>query len=143
MKQLYLIDPYLEYDDFKGTNKGWDTKTQRDFDFFYEKARRRLSVYDFNSSVTFIRQKSCDAAAKIPDDLDFVYIDGNHNYDYVKRDLELYYPKLNAGGVVGGDNFESIFPGVAKAVIEFTEKHGLKIYGARSDQSYEWWVVKE
>lgn len=44
---------------------------------------------------------------------------------------------------MGGDNFESIFPGVARAVIEFANKRKLRIHGARSEASYEWWVIKK
>lgn len=43
---------------------------------------------------------------------------GNHDYEFVKKDIELYYPKLKKGGVLGGDNFDSI-------------------------ASYEWWVIKK
>ena len=72
-----------------------------------------------------------------------MYLDGNHEYEFVKRDIELYYPKVKQGGVLGGDNFDPIFPSVARAVLEFTEKHNLKIYGGRSKLSYEWWVIKD
>ena len=43
-----------------------------------------------------------DAVDDIPEKLDFVYIDGNHAYEYVKKDIGLYYPKLKKGGVIGG-----------------------------------------
>ena len=65
-----------------------------------------------SDKIQFIKLTSEQAirlSCLIPNDLDFVYIDGNHDYDYVKKDLELYYPKLKGGGVLGGDNFEVEF----------------------------------
>jgi predicted O-methyltransferase YrrM len=39
---------------------------------------------------------------------DAVFIDGNHSYEYVKKDLENYYPKVKIGGIVAlhDANFE-------------------------------------
>lgn len=37
--------------------------------------------------------------------LDFVYIDGNHAYDYVKQDMELWWPKLKVGGLFAGHDY--------------------------------------
>ena len=31
---------------------------------------------------------------------DAVFIDGNHSYEYVKKDLENYWPKVKSGGIV-------------------------------------------
>lgn len=139
IKKLFLIDPYLEYQEYKG-NVGWTKINQSDFNKFLIVAKRKLKA--FKDKSIFIREKSEDAIGRLPNNLDFVYIDGNHEYKFVKRDIELYYPKLKRGGVLGGDNFDPIFPGVARAVLEFSDKYNLKIHGARSDVSYEWWVIK-
>lgn len=37
--------------------------------------------------------------------LDFVYIDGNHAYDYVKQDIEMWWPKLKPGGLLMGHDY--------------------------------------
>ena len=37
--------------------------------------------------------------------LDFVYIDANHAYDYVKEDIELWYPKVKKGGILMGHDY--------------------------------------
>ncbi len=53
---------------------------------------------------------------------DWVYVDGNHLYEYVKQDLELFYPKLKPGGVLAGDDYgiEGWWQdGVTRAVAEF------------------------
>jgi len=37
--------------------------------------------------------------------LDFIYIDANHAYDFVKEDLNLWFPKLKKGGVFSGHDY--------------------------------------
>ena len=79
----------------------------------------------------------------IPRYNDFVYIDGNHSYDFVKKDIELYYPRVREGGVFGGHDFHAMADkdyGVARAVLEFVDKEGLQLFGKRS---MDWWVIKK
>jgi len=45
------------------------------------------------------------------------------------KDIELYYPKLIKGGVIGGRDFNC--PDIARAIIEYAVKHNLKV-----DRSY-------
>ena len=136
MKRLYLIDPYSlsEYPEYKPSD-------QPQFDKVRDTAFELLSQY--KNRVEFIIKPSRDAVDDVPDNLDFIYIDGNHEYIEVRADLENYYPKVKKGGIFGGDNFESECPGVAGAVWEFAVKHNLDILGARSPLSYEWWVIKK
>ena len=37
--------------------------------------------------------------------LDFIYIDANHAYDFVVKDIELWFPKLKKGGVFAGHDY--------------------------------------
>lgn len=137
IETLYLIDPYLKYEEY--TEKWIPDHSQSDFDNDYLIAKKRLQKH--SGKIQFIKLTSEQAirlSCLIPNDLDFVYIDGNHDYDYVKKDLELYYPKLKGGGVLGGDNFEVEFHGVPRAVLEFVDAKNLKLYGLDKD----WWMVK-
>lgn len=136
MKKLYLVDPYryFVYPTYPASYR---------HEFKKAKAKATELLLPYKDRASFIFEKSEDAAEHITDNLDFVYIDGNHEYKYVKKDLELYYPKVKTGGIFGGDNFESEFPDVCRAVLEFTDKHSLKIHGARTRLSFEWWVIKK
>ena len=40
--------------------------------------------------------------------LDFAYIDANHAYDFVKQDIELWWPKVKKGGWLCGHDFLKI-----------------------------------
>ena len=138
IKKLYLVDPYLEYDGYKNS-PGWEKRVQNDFNNFYKIAAAKMAPFKRNAE--FIRKKSEDAVTDIHDELDFVYIDGNHDYEFVKKDIELYYPLIKQGGVISGDNLG--MPGVQRAVIEFVEKQDLEIHGAGWAQGYEWLAVKK
>lgn len=107
-----------------------------DWEKCYEIAKDNLK--NFNDKIIFIRKKSEDAFDDIPDGIDFIYIDGDHRYDCVRKEIELYFPKLKKGGIIAGDDFNAEYNGVAKAVLEFSSKNNLKIKGI----GQHWWVVK-
>jgi hypothetical protein len=129
LKTLYLIDPYLPYEDGDGT-----TRDCGDNDFSI--AKRDLNK--FSSRCIFIRKTSLDAIKDLPDNLDFVYIDANHNYKYVKVDIEAYYKKICVGGVLGGHDFYEQYQGVIFAVTDFAREHNLRLF----IDSPDWWVIK-
>ena len=128
IKKLYLIDPYLPVEYNSGLKFDW-SKHKRT-------AIRRLAEYE--DKIKFIFKSDIDAVDDVPNDLDFVYVDGNHDYKYVKRDIELYYSKVKVGGIFGGHDFSTSSLGCCRAVIEFTKKEKLKLYG----KEWDWWVIK-
>ena len=120
----------------------------------YKKAEdeclERLRPYN----ATIIKKYSVEAAREIPDDsLDFVYIDGAHDYDNVKADLKAWAPKVRVGGIISGDDFYD-FPsgkgGVMRAVTEFTSHHHYDLQltawdidnPTRDDRQPAFWFVK-
>jgi len=44
--------------------------------------------------------KSLEQVKQITPELDFLFIDGNHMYEYVKKDYEMYSPLVRKGGLV-------------------------------------------
>ena len=49
----------------------------------------------------------------------FVFIDAKHEYEFVKRDIEAWLPKVKPGGTIAGHDFKAQdWPGVVKAVEE-------------------------
>ena len=68
--------------------------------------------------------------------IDMVYIDANHNYDSVKRDLGLWGPKVKQGGFICGHDYCQTFDGVIKAVDEYVANHNLTVYKTYTDTSY-------
>lgn len=97
IKKLFCVDPYISYDAYI------DLMNNLDLSQVFATAQQRLAPY--GSRHEFTRQTSVDAAtAHANDSLDFVYIDGNHSYNYVLADLEAWWPKVKAGGMLIGDD---------------------------------------
>lgn len=117
---LYLIDNY---------QVSWSSSEIKD------DTVKRLSRY--NSRLTWLFEESGTAAKHIKDDsLDFVFVDGCHNYEVVKSDIELYLSKIKSGGLIAGHDYHGLYPGVVKAVNEIFSKQ-VKTSGKRSRI---WWV---
>ncbi|MEX0921053.1 MAG: class I SAM-dependent methyltransferase [Candidatus Pacearchaeota archaeon] len=127
IKTLYLIDPWNKYSKYK------DNKI---FDNALKVTRKRLKKYQ--SKIKIIRKASDEAIKDIPNNIDFIYIDGNHKYKHVKQDIENYYKKLRKGGILAGHDI-SWFPGVAKAFCEFIVKYKLDPIIRHMD----WMVIKK
>ena len=50
--------------------------------------------------------------------IDFCFIDANHTYEFVKKDIEAFLPKMKPGGVMAGHDYNMSHPGVIRAVNE-------------------------
>ena len=131
LKKLYLIDPYTSYVDGDTDSTVIDSSLLK---ICYEKTKK---IFDKFNNVVFIIDYSYNVVNQIPI-LDFVYIDGNHNYNDVKRDINLYWQKVKNGGMLGGHDFEGRYQGVVWAVTEFAREKHLKLYSNFRD----WWFIK-
>ena len=74
---------------------------------------------------------------------DFVFVDGDHTYGAVKRDIELWWPLVNAGGLLCGHDIDHPRDlrgvwGVRRAVEEHAAACGLP-FDVRGSC---WWMVK-
>lgn len=138
IKKLYLVDPYLRYKDYSSIKDGqWvNDFAQNKYDNMFNIAKNKVKQY--GDKVEFVKELSENATDKIPNNLDFVYIDGNHKYEYVLKDIELYYPKVRTGGVLGGHDWHAGMD-IWKAVNTFTSKYDLDVDGRFDD----WWVIKK
>jgi hypothetical protein len=66
-----------------------------------------------------LRLSSIQAAAGFPDKLfDLVYVDADHEYASVREDLVAWKPKVRPGGLIGGHDYRTTWPGVDRAVEE-------------------------
>jgi len=68
-----------------------------------------LKMFVDNPSVEVLKADIADAASRFPDEsFDIIYLDGNHTYEFVLRDLYTWFPKLKKGGLfICNDFFES------------------------------------
>ena len=64
-----------------------------------------------------------DDAVDLFDDLslDFVYVDGEHSYEAVSKDISDWWPKISPGGVLAGHDYNDDNPGSIRAVDEHAQ----------------------
>jgi len=106
--KLYCVDPYKHFD-ADGYKDGMNTLSQNEFDKKYEKTKDRFKR--FGDRVEFLRMTSKEAVKRFEDlSIEYIYVDGNHDYPYVEEDIRLWYPKVKKGGYLCGDDVYSQDP---------------------------------
>ena len=109
---LTCVDPYSTYS-ARGSQKKQDSN--------YEKALAALKPYN----AEIIRECSLDVVDSFEDDeLDFVYIDGDHTFDPVMQDLIRWAPKVQENGLIMLHDY-CVFThaGIIEAVNAYTTCH--------------------
>ena len=89
-----------------------------------------------NSNIRLYRQFTDEAAKNFPDEyFDLIYIDADHSYEGVKKDLEAWWPKVKKGRFFTGDDYShqhapvnGLKFEVIKAVDEFALRVGLPVH---------------
>ena len=110
----------ITIDPFSTQIGGWPS--YKDMDLAYNIFNERLEKYKKNN-VTLYRQLSKEAVKSFPNQsISVIYIDGEHSYQAVKNDIEMFMPKMIKGGFVTGHDYCRKFQGVVDAV---NEKFGL------------------
>ncbi len=126
--KLHLIDPWQFQNEFPDRMYGGDiAKNQMDMDLIYEDVRNRFNNYQ---NVMIHRGKSEEVLQEFEDAyFDWIYIDGNHYYEYVLKDLQISLLKVKPGGIIAGDDYrwgeKEGFP-VKRAVQDFIEENNLE-----------------
>jgi hypothetical protein len=131
--ELICVDPWSAY------NRRSQEKSER----IYAKFQKKLKGYN----VKPMRMTSMEAAPLIEDQsLDFVYIDGLHEFDSVMRDIIYWARKVKFGGIVAGHDYFAFYQGgVVPAVNAYTRAHNINDwYLTTADQYPSWfWVNKK
>lgn len=94
----------------------------------------QLKVASEDKRVVFLRGSSVDMALKVPDrSLVLVYIDADHSYEAVKKDIRAWLPKLVPGGFMAFHDYENQNYGVKQAVDEFCDRR-IKVHRIPEDK---------
>jgi hypothetical protein len=159
---LYLVDPWTMQD----PQEYEDITNSEDHESNLYTCATNLSKYE--SRYTIVRKKSSLAANDFENEsLDFVYIDANHKYSFVKADIEAWFPKVRTGGIVSGhdyfnewDDITDIAPngidryvfnvdgiklatfGVNPAVNEFCAQNNYNLQTTRYEWFGSWYFIK-
>lgn len=84
--KIYSIDPFLTSKDEPNGK--------------YETFVCNLKENKLYDKVTHIKEKSQTAGKTFDKDIEFLFIDGFHQYYAVKQDFDLFYPKIIEGGYI-------------------------------------------
>lgn len=93
-------------------------KPQKLHDTCYKQTLARVAFA--GKRAVIYREYSETVAKKIPDhSLYFAFLDGDHSYEGLSLDIDLWLPKIKPGGFLSGHDYQHPkLPGVKKAVDE-------------------------
>jgi hypothetical protein len=114
---LYLIDPWQLTQDYNQSGTPISRK-QKHYEIAYHHV---LSLFQGDPKTTLLRMSSQKALPYLPNDLDLVFIDANHEYLQVRKDILSWLPKVRSGGLLSGHDYDQTIPmfsGVKQAVDE-------------------------
>jgi hypothetical protein len=140
-RELHLVDPWEHATDptyaqawFGGAADGGAEEMEARF----ASVGQRFSQAIEAGVVRLHRCYSHVALAGFPDAyFDWIYIDGNHTYEFVKQDLELSLCKVKPGGYVAGDDYGHAGwweDGVRRAVDEVARDPAVRHFKVFRDQ---------
>lgn len=104
-RSIYAIDPFIP---------------SRDYGDYYHDFQKNISGYFLDNYVIPIKKFSDEAIIDCPDRIAGLFVDGNHSYLNVKKDIELYTPRVVAGGLIAFHDY-NVYQDVKKAVDELCD----------------------
>lgn len=127
LQLLYTIDPYrhVESSQFEAhapieKQEEWKAMAQRKLEQYQNRVIRIIDTSD-------------NAVSQTPDQVDMVWIDGDHSTEQIIKDIQNYYPKVKYGGIFGGHDYQHV-------IRYFREMIDGIIY---LGDDWTWWVVKD
>jgi hypothetical protein len=118
IKKIYAIDPYLPYMD--GTR--WVSEEEQSA--VKNTADSEINKYNLKDRIISLQFQSDEASSHIENNsLDFVYVDGDHSFEWAYKDFVNYYPKVKIGGIFAGHDYSC--EGVLEAIIKFSSENGI------------------
>lgn len=132
--RVFCIDPYEVYPGYRGSHHGSAKKLFKKYEWAKE------NVFN-HERCKFYKTYSGEAVKLFKiESIDIVFIDGNHFYEWVKKDIDWWYPIVRKGGILSGHDYVSRNKwGVVKAVNAFVKKNKLEL---NLEDDRVWWFYK-
>lgn len=131
IKNYELVDPFKTYASYDDS----------DFDIRADQKRLTLAKNKLENfiqgraNIELIQKFSTEAVKLFPDKyFDVVFIDANHNFEYVCKDIDAWLPKIKKGGILFGHDFD--YPGLP-GIKDAVESRFNNQYTVSDD--YVWW----
>jgi hypothetical protein len=128
-RALHLVDPWRYRPDFpQRLYGGKEAHAQEDMDQIFRQVLERFKSVE---SVQLHRKTSREFFQACREQLDWVYIDGDHSAEAVLEDLEFCWKRVKEGGIIAGDDYywrdSDGSLSVRRAVDRFCGNHGCKM----------------
>lgn len=151
--ELYLVDTWRHLDEYIDMNGRDD---QYHYDCLIQTCK---NIKPWEKRAHIVRMDSVKSADMFPDEyFDFIYIDADHSYEGVVRDIKAWWPKIKKGGLFCGDDYipddgdiwltvdqkEPVYAGkfgVRKAVNEFIAENNLSLYETTEEPYWRQWYT--
>ena len=91
--KLWVVDPFYIDDAFPGDPDSSVSDVNTFCDFF-----RKMKEFGFWDDMHFMRGTSEEIGAHWDGLLSFIFVDAHHTYEHVKRDFEIWSPKIADDG---------------------------------------------
>lgn len=116
---LYCVDLWEYKPEVLSSNPGTEYAT---WDFETIKKEFDLAIRPYKKRAVVLQGVSWEMAERVDDgSLDFVFIDADHGYESVKKDIAAWAPKLKPGGLLSGHDIHT--EGVLRAVKELVPNY--------------------
>ena len=97
-------------------------------------AKLHLRRNAVNNKVVLVEKFSFDAVGDVPETVDFIFIDGDHSYEGIRKDWQLYADKVRAGGIMALHDTSVVGSGAA-GILDSVRFYNEVI---RLDHRYQW-----
>lgn len=131
--EVVMVDRWCHVDGYDDVMNGPDSEHEDRF------RQAQAVASSANGRARILRMDSAEAAGQFADrSLPFVYLDGDHSYDGVARDIRAWAKKIQVGGILAGHDYYNKPPfEVRRAVSELCGGP----CGITLESCPSWWVV--
>jgi predicted O-methyltransferase YrrM len=134
--KLYCIDPWMDYEEYpeyKGKQEiGWKT------------FNKNIENSGHFSKFIVNRGFSDDIVPAFPNQFfDIIFVDGNHETDFVYRDGQMALDKVKLGGYIIFDDYTYGWPQTVKGIEMFLDNYSSKIRVLMKDQNRNQAIVQK
>jgi hypothetical protein len=137
IEKLYMVDNWKTIEGITGDGnfpQDWHDKN-------YSDAMDRIDEH--RKKVVVLRGLSQEVCDKVPDEsVSMIYIDGDHSYEGVIRDLKHWVPKVIKGGIIAGHDYLNPAYGVKQAVADFFGAQVINIIPENQECDAGFWTIK-
>ena len=143
-KKLYLIDSWIDVMTGKFQNQRETLRQEKNYNEVRKKFQNHLAV-------EIVRESSENASKLFKNNsLDWIYIDADHSYEGVSKDLGTWGEKIKIGGFMCGHDWTTkptkkgrVIFGVNRAVEEYILKNKFELIGITNENNFNSFVLKK